>query len=96
MTPTQFEKHAGRGACKKWKISVRLLEADGTSRPIKQWLDVRAFFAFMLTSSLAVSVHPLNISTVGANRSFSSLVHKQHVWSASSSRQPTGEMFSIP
>ena len=66
MTPTQFEKHAGRGACKKWKISVRLLEADGTSRPIKQWLDVRAFFAFMLTSSLAVSVHPLNISTVRA------------------------------
>jgi hypothetical protein len=46
MTPTDFEKHSGMAASKKWKYTIRVLgagglqaSAGGNSMTLGQWLD---------------------------------------------------------
>ena len=42
LMPTEFEKHAGMGAAKKWKGSIRLIEPGLERMPIGRWLDTCA------------------------------------------------------
>ena len=41
VSPTEFERIGGRATTKKWKTSVRLLEADGQAgQTLGDWLQV--------------------------------------------------------
>jgi len=41
MTPTEFERHAGMAASKKWKYTVRIDDASAEPQPIGAWLEAR-------------------------------------------------------
>ncbi|KAL0049732.1 hypothetical protein WJX82_008757 [Trebouxia sp. C0006] len=46
MTPTEFERHSGMAASKKWKYTVRI-QHDG--RPIGTWLEIHGYAPKALT-----------------------------------------------
>lgn len=54
ISPTEFERIGGRATTKKWKTSVRLLEADGQAgQTLGDWLQVQVSFLPLLLSAMA-------------------------------------------
>lgn len=41
MTPTEYERHAGMAASKKWKYTVRVDDGSEDPQPVGAWLEAR-------------------------------------------------------